>query len=462
MEGGAAAAGKHAVSHAMLSVYYRTVGRQFEVRGAPAVFLPPQVQPLPLTEALEVLKTYAPYRLREALWRVVRSVPAIQNPRTRSRTFGGAQDYPRALDAYLDRPSRDWLVELRCGYRKSANLFSAALISCRDGETAGVFTDLLEILERTPGRGFTLAASKILGDEYLPNLRTLGRVPQSAYMFRLSGQIARIETEIGCSIQEFVEGIADAAAFDEVMEAHADVIPARQRTANVAVYPICTVVRQNTQNLVTSATSTAIVGAPFEELRRAMEPANWKNAHSIVSDAYFVDDPFTLNKVQTVEFGSGEPGLVREEAQISWSGRPAETAQFRNVLNVVSSIRSASATDPSDTLNGPSAQVRYNLCRSIDSTVLWDRRDGGLLVDQGFIKVRPIGGTSSDQAGDQLDESTQKWQVTMRKEVQFSDRTPYVNSAGWADFGQLANYLAPSTLTWWLECDTYRIGADTI
>ena len=45
--------------------------------------------------------------------------------------------------------------------------------------------------------------------------------------------------------------------------------------------------------------------------------------------------------------------------------------------------------------------------------------------------------------------------VTTRKILQFSDRTPYSGATGWFDFGQLLNYLAPATLTWWLESEVY-------
>jgi hypothetical protein len=59
---------------AMVSVYYHTVGRQFEIRGAPSVMLPPEVRPMSLEGALAVLAP-SPTRLREALWQTVQSVP---------------------------------------------------------------------------------------------------------------------------------------------------------------------------------------------------------------------------------------------------------------------------------------------------------------------------------------------------------------------------------------------------
>ena len=47
---------KAALRHAMLSVYYLSVGSQLESRGAPVMAVPPDVRPLPLDEALQKLE----------------------------------------------------------------------------------------------------------------------------------------------------------------------------------------------------------------------------------------------------------------------------------------------------------------------------------------------------------------------------------------------------------------------
>ena len=52
-----------------------------------------------------------------------------------------------------------------------------------------------------------------------------------------------------------------------------------------------------------------------------------------------------------------------------------------------------------------------------------------------------------------------RWRVTTRKVLQFSDRAPYSNPTGGMDFGQLLNYLAPAAVTWWLETDFYSSEA---
>ena len=49
---------KAALRHAMLSVYYLSVGSQLESRGAPVMAVPPDVRPLPLDAALAKLEPH--------------------------------------------------------------------------------------------------------------------------------------------------------------------------------------------------------------------------------------------------------------------------------------------------------------------------------------------------------------------------------------------------------------------
>jgi hypothetical protein len=80
----------------------------------------------------------------------------------------------------------------------------------------------------------------------------------------------------------------------------------------------------------------------------------------------------------------------------------------------------------------------------MSSVVLWDARPGGILVDQGYIKIRPL--------------SEDRWRVTRRKVLRFSDRTPYDNATpGWLDVGQTLNYLSPAALCLWMESETYSL-----
>ena len=89
----------------------------------------------------------------------------------------------------------------------------------------------------------------------------------------------------------------------------------------------------------------------------------------------------------------------------------------------------------------------FSLCRSISSDVLWDSRRGGLMLNEGYMRVRPLGGG--------------RWRITSRKLLRFSDRTPYTGASGWADFGEMLNYLAPTALSWWVETETYSLGQRT-
>jgi hypothetical protein len=66
--------------------------------------------------------------------------------------------------------------------------------------------------------------------------------------------------------------------------------------------------------------------------------------------------------------------------------------------------------------------------RSIRSRILCDERTGGLSLDHGYLRVRPL--------------APGRWQVTTRKIVKFSGRP-------WLD------HIAPATLRWWLENETF-------
>src|SRR5689334_23621224 len=111
--------------HAMLSVYYRSLGGQLETQGAPAVAVPPEVRPLPLDEALDRIERLGgPEQLWEAYWRIVRSVPVLGWMRP-----DAVRRYPSALVERLE-PVPDavaGLDGLRQDTCESAHLLAAAL-----------------------------------------------------------------------------------------------------------------------------------------------------------------------------------------------------------------------------------------------------------------------------------------------------------------------------------------------
>src|SRR5687768_1023113 len=105
------------IRKAMFSVYHRSLARQWESSGAPAVLLPLEVQSLAYAEALDVLRPF-PGRLAQAVWCIVRSVPLL--PEGDPRPNEVHLRYPHAL---IDLVGGRWLIEVeqrRRAYRRGA------------------------------------------------------------------------------------------------------------------------------------------------------------------------------------------------------------------------------------------------------------------------------------------------------------------------------------------------------
>ena len=420
---------------AMLTIYDDSLGRKFQISGAPGVMLTPELQPMSLARALRVLAPW-PNRLREAIWRTVQGVP-LDTPNDPS----GVSAYPPAIVKYLDRPLQE-LVELRRRYRDQATGFGAALVSCRDRNDA-FYQGLLALLKQRQLADAAVAPSQAdlgVGVEPTPS----GWVPgylegilEPDHARRTRRNVKRIEREVGVGIVGIVDSLADLAAFTTFMARGSTSAGIPSRQAINYAYPVCSIVSQDSDDLVVSATVTTIVTAPFERLRAAVDPPNWARHSDIVTRSYYIRDPFDTQPIENTDMaaeatGLGRPRFLYERARIAWGSHADQTATFDQVLNVT-------MTDRPD-----SVDVTYSLCRSIKSSVLWDRRAGGMLVDQGFITINPAGKNS--------------WRVTMRKEVQFSDR-PYTGTGqGPSDLGQILNYLTPAMLTWWLEGAAYSLG----
>jgi len=229
--------------------------------------------------------------------------------------------YPTAIVKYLPqerRPPPDAqagpesepdplqrLDKLRRQYRAGANVFAAALVACRDNDFT-MFDALKEFLKNRDKNGDSKNGYKEnqLGDvvegtrsswNFSDAIEELLQVRAPQYLEgmleslkgkedkdRLRNQIARIETEIGCSIQYFVESLADVAAFEKFMKRPGEVGATR-------VYPVCSIIRQDTKTLVTSATVTTIVSGTFKDLCRVIDPANWAGSSDVItkSKVYF-------------------------------------------------------------------------------------------------------------------------------------------------------------------------------
>jgi hypothetical protein len=147
----------------------------------------------------------------------------------------------------------------------------------------------------------------------------------------------------------------------------------------------------------------------------------------------YVDDPISLRQDHRAAPGGDDSQLLREKVAFTWGVDSDESGEFDTVLNTT-----YKALDPVVTL-------KFSLCRSISSRVLWDDRAGGLVLDDGFIIAHPI--------------SDGIWRVTSRKMLRFSDRTPGLSRPGWLDQGRLLNYLAPAGMRWWIESETYSLAS---
>jgi hypothetical protein len=268
---------------------------------------------------------------------------------------------------------------------------------------------------------------------------TLGRAPDDLLQWlvdddwaRTAEGLRRLEHDVGLDLHTFVRDLADAAAllrcgFDDP-------------DALTTVYPVSSVIRQDSRTLTTTATVSTLVRGDFEVLKRAVDPQGWAAASDVIDRAGYITDPFTLSPLaDPPEWGAGMDGrrLLEEEAALSWGPDANRQSSFHNVLRI-----DKHSVDPAT----KDIEVQFSLCRSIRSRVLWDERAGGIVVNDGFLKVRHI-----------VDD---RWRVTSRKRLRFSDRTPYQHGQGWRDLGQTLNFLAPAALTWWMESETYSLAAE--
>jgi hypothetical protein len=422
----------------MLSIYYHSVGRQLDLRGAPAVLLPPDIRPMPLADALEVLRP-SPVRFRDGVWRLVRVVPLA-----RTRDDPIERRYPPELLDVVGRDKLAFLDERRRVYRRGARLLGTALYACMDGDW-DEFVALRRLLDRqrSDQLDFWTASRQPLGadvSKLLLDARDVKNVHRSAR------QVAELQEEVGLDIFDFVTDLGDATAFVDFMET-AD-LPMNAGAATV--YPVSGVIRQDTKTLATTAIVTTLVSADFATVTRAVDPLGWPLCSDVIKETRYVEDAFTLDRLPVADLppigegctgchadGNGCDGgqLLEERAQLSWGADPNQQGSFHNVLRIHPySVRPDRGT----------IDLNFSLARSVKSRILWDERAGGLLLDHGSIKVRPL--------------AKNHWRLTSRKIVKFSDRTPYANPSGWLDTGQLLNYLAPAALTWWLESETYSTG----
>ena len=124
--------------------------------------------------------------------------------------------------------------------------------------------------------------------------------------------------------------------------------------------------------------------------------------------------------------------LYEDVPRVGWGLDNLQRGGFRNVLAI--DYFKADETDIA-----PSVQAMSEH-RQPDPVGLPARRQPHR---RRYLVARPVG-------------RNDRWRVTTRKVLQFSDRAPYSNPTGGMDFGQLLNYLTPAAVTWWLESDFYE------
>jgi hypothetical protein len=409
--------------HAMLSACYHAQGKQLTLRDqdAPAVQLLPEVRPLALAEALESLRRW-PDRLRDAVWRLVRAVPVARLPDDRID-----RRYPSAL---LDIVRHDQLAELderRRTCRAGAQLFAAALVAGADGRWDELDDRQRLLDDRADGSPLGHTARELLAAMLRPEDRTA-----------VGYQVSRLEDEIGLTIAELAEALADAVAFADFAAA-SGLWPAG--AGSPTIQPVAAVARQDARTLTTTATATTLVRGDLDTLGRMIDPRSWPLSSDVIQTTRYVGDAFALDPLpveQLPPIGKGWDGsrLLEETAAISWRRDAGRQAWFHNVLRI----------DRFSVDHGPGTiDLEFSLSRSIGSRVLWDERAGGILLDEGYLKARPLGGNC--------------WRVTGRKTLKFGDRTPHTGPV-WSGLGQLLNLIAPASIIRWLETDMYHVAAE--
>ena len=425
---GSARAADLLASYAMLSVYYASIDDQFTVSGAPSIAIPPEVKPLPLGEALAILAP-DPQRLAQALWQVVRTTPIRQAGEEESR-------YPDELDVYLSPENQKELDKVRADYRSGASLVAACLRACHHDDQP-LFRALSEAAQDKrlqQNNGFEEVV-RLLFNEDAEAFITRVREHWDA----TRGQITDLEQEVGLSIAGYVEQLAATAAYRSFIES----LPQWRNTtrrARLSVYPVSSVIKQSTEQLWTMATVTTLATGRYRELLAASDPAHWHDGSDVIKQSDYISNP--MRPLEPDESQAERPpdfrGLLYEVATMAWGGDETQQAEFRNVLNIERSVRTPAKSERS------AIEVKFSLNRSISSSVLWDDRSGGITMNEGYLRITPVGRKS--------------WRITSRKLLRFSDRTPYSGGSGLTDFGQMLNYLAPAALSWWVETETYSLG----
>jgi hypothetical protein len=410
---------------AMLSVYTHSLGRRLELQGAPAMMMPPAVRPLPLEDALAQVRAGDPRRHREAAWALLRAAPApplIEAAGTLRRRYGAATcAFAEALDFDLEQ-----FDVRRARQRAASSLLAAALTAYASGRHDAFGTIAADGLD-LPEHALGAAAGEYLG--------RIGAADEDTRQ-KIAASLCRLQDEVGLSLPEFVAEFADTVAFFETW----DDAGARKPAGKLTVYPAASVVVQDAETLTTTATATTLVMTKdFDRITDAIEPSHWARESDVFERSrYVLDDsahaPKTVTRSPT---GHDSEELLEEQVVVTSGVDPAPVAEFHNVIK----IGSYRIERPVDGEVSGRVDMTYSLGRCLRSRYLWDTRPGGILLDEGYIKVRPV--------------APDIWRLTARKTIRFADRTRPVRADSAFDFGQTLNYIAPGAMTWWLQSEMY-------
>ena len=249
--------------------------------------------------------------------------------------------------------------------------------------------------------------------------------------------LIRLENEIGVDLHAFMAQYADSVAFLNRWP----IEPAREEAL---VYPATTVAVQDPSTLTTKVTVTALVKSDdFDSIKRGIDPQGWTASSDVFERATFVPDPRrrgapARERPLGASIESGDLDVLHETVNLRWGAENEQLGWFDNRLTI------DEFTADVDRYGREIVDLKFSLNDSIRSRVLWDERIGGITVDEGFVRARPI--------------APRVWRVTSRKWIGFSDRTPYSGGDTWFDIGKTLSYLAPATLSWWIESEMYASG----
>lgn len=424
----------------MLSVYYHSLGRRLELRGAPAVLLPADVEPVPLGEALETLRP-DPTQFRAAIWTIARGI-APQAGRDKIRL----DRYPHELveivagaglfDEFLT------FEQKRRDYRQDAHRLGEVLTDYANEIDAGEFRDRIRALE--PHK-FSAAIQRVGA------LGSFDGTPSDVALFlehlaakkkesrtNAAHSLRRLSDEVGLPLTTVMEEFSAAVAFEEDFPQDETL---SEHPSPMTIFPTSSVTVQDARSLITTITVTSMIRTnDFRTLCVSMDPQCWMTCSHAFADSSYLDPedlrtprPRDLDDIGR-SFSKPPPWrLLREHVRIVWGLGKEDLGEFRNILNTTFEVRDEYPAR---------VNLAFDLHRCVSSRILWDVRPGGILIDEGYAKAR--------QVADDL------FRVTVRKTLRFSDRTPNSGGPGWHDLGEVLNFLAPAAMSWWLESEMYN------